>query len=273
MNLYIHFFGCSLTYCEEISGQHTRDPIVSDLEYMWPVVLGKRLGYAADNIKIWARPAISCKDIALLAIDAMHKHDGIFVVCWTWPERTPYWNNLDSIDIDQSTLTVSSVFFNGDMDKNHPVMKRPELLNHFIKYEGNKNWVINYLIHFNLVNETAAALNKKCIHIQMGDSIINLNESNWFAKQTIPSMQFSRSAAPYEQTCNPYLMYPPALVDHSLYKLWESADILFREPSLYRYIEQLTDRSSEYYCGFHWSKQGCTLVADVLYNTLITSHI
>lgn len=261
---YIHYFGCSLTYCCDLTTINKVDPDPKDIPYMWPVILSKRLGYTDDQIKIWARNGASCKDIALTAIDAMHKHDGIFVICWTWPERTPYWDNTSQINVDQDAMIVYPSFIHS-IDKRSRVAKYPELVNHFVKFEGHRNWTINFLMHFNLVTMTAKALNKTCIHIQAGGQLYNLNDTDWFSIQTIPSCIYSQSNLPPD---NPYIMSAPQLTLHSLYTNWLNTEILFRDLSLYEIIVKLINRDARYYNGFHWNVEGSKLVADVLYDSI-----
>jgi hypothetical protein len=240
------------------------DPNVEDIPFMWPIILSKRLGYTDDQIKIWARNGASCKDIALTAIEAMHKYNGVFVICWTWPERTPYWDNTVQINTDQEAMIVYPSFIKS-IDEHSKVKKYPELVEHFVKFEGYKNWTINFLMHFNLVNMTAKALNKKCIHIQIGGQLFDLNDMDWFSVQTIPSYVYSQTNLP---TNNPYIMSTPQLTLHSLYTEWLTTEVLFRELSLYETIVRMTDRDPRYYNRFHWSTEGSKLVADVLYDSI-----
>ena len=265
----IHFFGCSLTYCSEISDIDIIDPDADDLKYTWPVVLGHKLNFEDHQIKNWARPGASCRDIALTAIEAMHKHDGVFVICWTWPERTNYWDPEIDMSINQPGLTITFAHLNKNLDRTTRAAIYPESINHFVKFDGERNWSINFLMNFQLVNATAIALKKRCIHIQVGETIFFLNEKNWFDTQTIPNQYYTEKRLAH--TNNKYLMYMPTFNQHYIFTNWLNADVLFKSNPLWYYVKNVVDNNPLYYSGTHWSRQGCALVADVLYDKLLTS--
>lgn len=262
----IHFFGCSLTYCAEISGVDIIDPATNDLDYTWPVVLGRKLNFQDHQIKNWARPGASCREIALTAVEAMHKHDGVFVVCWSWPERTNYWDPGFDMDVNQSGLTITFAHLDKKLDKTIRVAMYPEVINHFVKFDGERNWAIEFLINFQLVNATAIALNKRCIHVQVGETIYFLNEKNWFSTQTIPHEYYSEQRLLY--TNNKYLMYMPTFENHFIFSNWENSDVAFKSKPLWYYVKDLVNNDRSYYSGTHWSKKGCDLVADIVYNEI-----
>lgn len=270
----IHFFGCSLTYCSEISGVDVIDPITADLEYTWPVVLSRKLNFEDHQIKNWARPGASCRDIALTAIEAMYKHDGIFVICWSWPERTNYWDPDIDMQINQAGLTLTFAHLNTHLDKTIRVAKYPELINHFVKFDGERNWAINFLMNFQLVNATAIALKKHCIHVQVGETIYFLNEKNWFSTQTIPHEYYTEKRL--EHTNNKYLMYMPTFEQHCIFTNWENSNVLFKSKPLWYHVKEVVNNNQLYYSGTHWSRDGCKLVADILYqhiSPLISNYI
>lgn len=260
----IHFFGCSLTYGSEISGVDVEHPDPDDVQYTWPIVLSKKLNFTDDQIKVWARPGATCRDIALTTIDAMHKHDGIFVVGWTWPERTNYWNPDMDINVNQPGLTVTPAYLGKPVDKTHAVLKHPELINHYVTFDSYRNWVINFLTNFQLVTMTAELLKKQCIHIQFGGTIEFLNIEDWFSIQVIPHEFYTKKRL--EHLNNQYLMYMQPLIEHTMYKNWVKHDVLFKNDPLWEYVYQMVNNNRKYYNGTHWSRDGCALVADILYD-------
>lgn len=258
----IHFFGCSLVYGSEIDGEGINDPSLTNVHYIWPVQLAKKLSYNNDNIKIWARPGSSARDIAVNAIHQMTMcPDDVFIVCWTWPERTNYWNPAEK-DSDQEGLIVNLSHITNPLES-FPIMKHhSDLINHFKNYETARNWVLNFLQNFYLVESTAKLLNVKCIHLQMGETIEYLNVINneFFKTQSLPHARFNKNNNLYTPTVD-------VIENHTLYKTWKTSDIVFRNKPLWYLIKEL-HADDNIYNGTHWNIKGSGIVADVVYNAL-----
>ena len=63
----------------------------------------------------------------------------------------------------------------------------------------------------------------------------------------------------------------PTFNQHYIFTNWLNADVLFKSNPLWYYVKNVVDNNPLYYSGTHWSRQGCALVADVLYDKLLTS--
>lgn len=260
----IHFFGCSLVYGSEIDGEGITVPSTENIKFTWPILLAKRLNYDNNNIKIWARPGSSPRDIAFNAIDAMHKSassDDIFVICWTWPERTNYWDIKEN-NINQDGLIVNLSHIMNPIE-NFPIMKNyPKLIQHFKEHETARNWVLNFLQNFYTVENTANMLKCKCIHIQIGETIKYLNDinDNFFSNQVVPHARYCKDKSIFSPE-------PSIIENHILFNTWLSANIIFRDKPLWYLIDELySDRNI--YNGTHWNITGSQIVSDVVYEKI-----
>lgn len=266
----LNYFGCSLTYGAELEGVGIHITSKESMLKYWPIKLGNKLGYDNSDIVNWARSGASFEDIALTAIDAMNKstdQDDVFIIAWTWPERQNFWNP-DENTPDQAGLIVSLSHIANPISQFDSMKNHKKLIDHYRDYEGARNWALRSLEYFYMVDTTARLLNKRFIHIQMGETFTWLENfsDNFFNTQTVPSYRFCKVDD------NDLLGGACVLSQHTLYKYWQKAEILFKETPLWSKIEEIYP-DKKYYNGTHWSFEGSDIVVDMIYNEIKNGRI
>jgi len=268
MNKPIHVFGCSLAACAELSGTGLTAVAEEDVQYMWPNVLANKLDTQCYN---WSRAGATNRDIAMCAIQAMSEHDGTFIVAWTWPERTNYWKpQLDDLDFNNYIVTLAMISpeFKKLSKKDHPIKSHPELIDHWKMFAGEREWIFNTLANFQLVEMTARALGKQCVHILVGANFHYLNSDNFIHEQTVPHRYHN---AEETDKLGSYLMPMPTIEQHAMYKVWCDSTVLFREQGLWEHMHTKWEDDNTLdtkLSGTHWSKEGCADIAEMIYNEL-----
>ncbi|MGC6498442.1 MAG: hypothetical protein ACON4I_11130 [Candidatus Puniceispirillaceae bacterium] len=255
----LHAYGCSLTYGSEISGEGIQHLMPGDIRSPWPFFLSEKLG--VTNTYNHARCGASTRDIALVALDNIVKFpEDIHVIGWTWSSRINFWPETDdSATQDQPNLILNTTMKDEQIKSLGGVYS--DLFKNYVKVMGNREWLVQFLTYFNLVEAVAHKFGTKLIHVQIGNNPLSWKDGmQYINNQTIPHNYYNKQNTPTGAEVE------SKLIDHALYKTWQEADIIYRD-GMYMHTLQNYDFDT-HHNGVHWNKVGHQLVAELVYNNL-----
>jgi hypothetical protein len=268
----LHVFGCSLSCGTELDVERCNKVTEEQREALWPVLLSKKLNLS--TCRIHARPGATVEEISDNAIHALNTEDGIFIVAWTWPQRSNYWvpdniidSRLDGKDRMQALVHYANVVKKTGKARPTVLQAYPLLAEHWLLHEDNLYWTLRYLKNFYMVNMTAQALGKRVININVAEETVPAVD--FISDQTIPNAKYGAEHTGYLIGAG-IVEIESKVVDHTYYKYWLDTDVLFREEGLHKHMNDYAKANAvDILSGIHWNRLGNRLVAEILYGQII----